>query len=75
MCKYVNLVVSLKVTCFCAVQNSRRLYGLAQYIFSQQSLNSITGVTILFDTESYVLVQKHAKGYQFDTHTSEIKIC
>ena len=26
------------------------------------------GVTNLFDTESYFLVQIHAKGYQFDTH-------
>ena len=31
-------------------------------------------VTNLFETESYFLVQIHAKGYQFDTHTSEIKI-
>jgi len=33
------------------------------------------GVTNLFETESYFLVQIHAKGYRFDTHTSEIKIC
>ena len=31
------------------------------------------GVTNLYETESYFLVQIHAKGYQFDTHTSEIK--
>jgi len=29
------------------------------------------GVTKLFETESKVLVQIHAKGYQSDTHTSE----
>jgi len=33
------------------------------------------GVTNLFETESYFLVQIHAKAYQFDTHTSEINIC
>ena len=33
------------------------------------------GVTNLIETESHFLVQIHAKGYQFDTHTSEIKIC
>jgi len=33
------------------------------------------GVTNLFETESYFLVQIHAKGNQFDTHTSQIKIC
>ena len=33
------------------------------------------GVTNLFENESYFLVQIHAKGYQFGTHTSEIKIC
>jgi len=38
--------------------------------------NSLTrsGVTNLFLTESS-LVEIHAKGYQLDTHTSEIKIC
>jgi len=34
-----------------------------------------SGVTNLFETESYFLVQIHAKGDQFETHTSEIKIC
>jgi len=29
---------------------------------------STPGVTNLFETESYFLVQIHAKGYQFDTH-------
>ena len=33
------------------------------------------GVTNLFETESYFLVQIYAMGYQFDAHTSEIKIC
>jgi len=32
-----------------------------------------SGVTNLFETESYFMVQIHAKGDQFDTHTSEIK--
>jgi len=31
--------------------------------------------TDLFETESYSLVYIHAKGYQFDTHISEMKIC
>jgi len=31
------------------------------------------GVINLFETESYFLVQIHAKGNQFDAHTSEIK--
>jgi len=34
-----------------------------------------SGVTNLFEIESYFLVQIIAKGYQFDTHTSEMKIC
>jgi len=34
-----------------------------------------SGVTNLFETKSYFLVQIHVKGYQFDTHTSKIKIC
>jgi len=29
----------------------------------------MAGTTNLFETESYFLVQIHAKGYQFDTHT------
>ena len=33
------------------------------------------GVTKLFETQSCFLVQIHAKGYKFDTQTSEIKIC
>ena len=33
------------------------------------------GVINLFESKSCFLVQIHAKGYQFDTHTSEIKIC
>jgi len=33
------------------------------------------GVTKLFETQSCFLVQIYAKGYQFDTQTSEIKIC
>jgi len=32
-------------------------------------------VTKLFKTQSYFLVQIHAKGYQFDTQTFEIRIC
>jgi len=34
----------------------------------------MSGITNLFETESYFLVQIYAKSYQFDTHTSEIKI-
>jgi len=34
----------------------------------------LQGVSNLFETESNFLVQIHAKGYHFDTHTSEIKI-
>ena len=33
------------------------------------------GSTKIFKTQSYFLVQIHAKGYQFDTQTFEIKIC
>jgi len=36
---------------------------------------SSPGVTNVFETESYFMVQIHAKGYQSDAHTSEIKIC
>jgi len=36
-------------------------------------LEHIARATNLFETESYLLVQIHVKGYQFDTHTSEIK--
>jgi len=34
-----------------------------------------SGVTNLFETESYFLVQSYVKGYQFDTHATEINIC
>jgi len=33
------------------------------------------GATKLFKTQSYFLVQIHAKGYQFDTQTFETKVC
>jgi len=42
---------------------------------SKKSKRSKTGVTNLFGTEGYFLVQVHAKDYQFDTHSSEINIC
>ena len=42
---------------------------------AQSADSSTAGVTNLFETENYFLVQIHAKGYQFDTHTSDIKIC
>jgi len=35
----------------------------------------MAGVTKLFETQSCFLVQKQWKVYQFDTQTSEIKIC
>jgi len=47
---------------------------IVQLIYLQTPAFS-TGVTNLFETASYFLVQIHAKGYQFDTHISEIKIC
>jgi len=40
--------------------------------FLKQRPTFTSGVTNLFGTESY-LEQNHAKGYQFDTHASEIK--
>jgi len=33
------------------------------------------GVTKLFETRSYFLVQIHANGYQSNTQTFQIKIC
>jgi len=50
-----------------------RLISYAGWRISSKTCR--TGVTHLFETESYFLVQIHAKGCQFDTHTSEIKIC
>jgi len=42
--------------------------------FTRLAKTSVAGVTDLFETESYFLVQILAKGYQFDTHTAEIKL-
>jgi len=51
--------------------------GLETHLETEtKSRDSITGRgTKHFETQSCFLVQIHAKGYQFDTQTSEIKIC
>ena len=52
-----------------------RLWTLGLILGVRLRLGFKTGVTKLFETQSCFFVQIHAKGYQFDTQTSEIKIC
>ena len=43
-------------------------------LFHQSTMRiSYCRVANLFENESYFIVHIHAKGYQFDTHTSDIQ--